>query len=322
MKRRSFIAMAGLTAALPASVLAQSDETNRIMVGFAPGGSTDVVARTLAQNLKYGSGITLVENRAGAAGRLAVDFVKRASGNGRTILMTPGSMMIIYPHVYKKLTYNPATDFMPVTSLVTITYAISVGPSVPEKVKTLADFVQWCKANPKEAAYGSPGAGTAPHFLGTMLARSGGFEYLHIGYRGGALAVQDMMGGQIASSINVISEVLPYARSGKVRILAISSPQRSKFLPDVPTFAEAGMKELESEEWFGVFLPAEASGDLVAKLGAAVKEAFSRPGVAETVEKLGFIVKTSTPAEFDARVKADIKRWGPIVKSTGFTLDE
>lgn len=322
MRRRDFIALAGIAASFPGRAFAQSDNLTRITVGFPPGGTTDIVARTLAAHLKLEGTTNLVDNRAGAAGRLAVDYVKRAQGNGRTILVTPGAIMAIYPHVYKKLGYDPLTDFKAVSSLVTAPYGICVGPAVPEKVKTLSDFGRWCKENPKLAAYGTPGQGTAPHFLGAMFARTVGIDFLHVPFRGGAPAIQDVIGGQIAASINNVNELIPHAQAGRLRILGISSPQRFKALPAVPTFAEAGMKDLESEEWLGVFLPASASNDQVSTLSTAVREAFSRPAAREGLEKLGFTINTSTPAEFEAKLKADIKRWAPVVKATGFSLDE
>lgn len=321
--RRQLLATAG-GALLSTRAFAQGNgKPVRIMVGFAAGGSADTVARQLSTRLKYdGSGTVIVENQPGAAGRLAVETVKRAAGDGQTILLTPASMMMIYPHVYPKLSYDPVKDFKAVTPLVTLPYAISVGPMVPASVKTLKDFGQWCKENPKLASYGTPGAGTAPHFLGVMLGRAWGGEYLHIPYRGGAPAIQEVMGGQIPSSINVVSETIQPALAGKLRVLAVSSPKRSKLLPDVPTMREAGYPELESQEWFGLFLPRTADDALVQRLQAAAARAFADSGAVQAMAELGFDVLTSTPPEFQSMLQADIKRWGPVVKSTGYSINE
>lgn len=158
----------------------------------------------------------------------------------------------------------------------TLPYAVSVGPLVPASVRTLKDFGQWCKANPKLASYGSPGAGTALHFLGA-LGRAWGVDDLHMPYRGGAPAIQEVMGGQIPSSIHVVSETIQPGLAGKLRVLAVSSPKRSKLLPDVPTMRESGYPELESQEWCGLFLPKTADEALVQRLQAAVARAFAEP---------------------------------------------
>lgn len=321
--RRQLLATAG-GALLSAPLFAQgSGKPLRILVGFAAGGSADTVARQLSTRLKLeGSGTVIVENQPGAAGRLAIETVKRAAGDGQAVLMTPASMMMIYPHVYPKLGYDPVNDFKAVTPLVTLPYAVSVGPLVPTSVKTLKDFGQWCKANPKLASYGTPGAGTAPHFLGVQLGRAWGVDYLHIPYRGGAPAIQEVMGGQIPSSINVVSEAIQPSLAGKLRVLAVSSPKRSKLLPDVPTMREAGYPELESQEWFGLFLPKSADDALVQRLQAAAARAFAEPETVKAMGELGFDVLTATPAEFQALLQADIKRWGPVVKSTGYSINE
>src|SRR5262249_28076851 len=155
----------------------------------------------------------------------------------------------VHPHIYKALTYAPLQDFTPVATVFTLTFALAIGPMVPNHVKTLADFVQWCRANPRQATYGSPSAGSMPHFIGVMLARAAGVELMHVPYQGGAPAVQDLLGGQIASAIVPISIPLPYFQSGQLRALATTGPQQSSSLTDVPTIKDAGYEALETVEW-------------------------------------------------------------------------
>lgn len=324
--RRRFVRQAGATlAALAAPLVARAQDNApvRVYAGFAPGGSADFIARQLTSHLKLeGGALSLVENRPGAGGRLAVETVRTAIADGRSLLVTPGSILTIYPHVYAKLSYDSLRDLQPVTPLCSVPYGLSIGPMVPASVKTMKDFAQWCKANPDRASYGSPGGGTAPHFVGQMFAKENGFAYVHVPYKGGAPALQEVMAGQIASSVNVISEVVPSAQANKVRVLAVSSAQRLPQLPEVPTFAEAGYGSLQSAEWFGLLAPAKTPAATVEKLNRQAIEAFSQPDVKKAMNDIAFSITTSTPAEFAALIKRDIERWGPVVKSTGFRIEE
>ncbi len=320
--RRQFLASsaAGVLAASAFPALAQRDAP-RIVVGFAPGGAADAVARLLSTKLK-GNLPYIVDNRAGAGGRLGADYVKSAPADGNTMLVTPDSVMGIYPHVFKNLTYNPVTDFKAVSQLTSVPIGLSVGPMVPASVRTPADFVQWCKANPDKSSYGTAGAGSPLHFLGVIFAKANGFEYTHVPFKGGAPAAQDVLAGQIASSINVISETSPLLSTGKLRILAVSGTKRSRFLPDVPTFSETGFKGAEFEAWFGMFVPSKTPDDVVTRLHAAVAEAIKSAESRELMAKLSFEVVGSTPAELAAIVKGDIARWGPVVKESGYVAQD
>lgn len=323
--RRQFLAATAATAAALVATRAgaQSARPTRIVIGFAPGGGADSVARQLSARMRFdGGGTGIVDSRPGAGGRLAVELVKNAEGDGRTLLVTAGSIMTIYPSVYTRLSYDPIKDFKAVTTLATVPYGIVVGPLVPDSVRTLKDFAAWAKANRDKSFYGSPGSGTTPHYVGQMFAKAGGFDYTHTPYKGGMPALQDVMGGQIASSVLVISEVVPSAQAGKVRVLAVSSPQRLPQLPDVPTFAEAGYGDLTSQEWFGVFAPAATPDATVEQLARAAAEAYHTAETQAAMEKLAFTVNTNTPKEFAELLRNDIERWAPVVRETGFRLDE
>jgi tripartite-type tricarboxylate transporter receptor subunit TctC len=315
---------AALAAASPAA-FAQPviDKTLKIVVGFPAGGATDTVARLLADQLRgtYAPNV-IVDNRSGAGGRLGAQAVKAGDADGGVLLVTPVSVLTVYPHVYKKLGYDTLNDFVPVASVAKVGFALSVSAAVPANVKTVNDFVVWAKANPKEASYGSAAAGAAPHFVGTMLAKASGAPLNHVPYKGGAPLVSDLLGAQIPAGVNVLSDVLPHAGSGKIRILAISGSQRSRFLPGVPTFAQAGFKDVEAEDYFAVFVPAKTPPALVAQLNAAVRKAALAKPVIEGLEKLSFDMAGESPAEFAAFVKKELERWGPIVKASGFSSED
>lgn len=297
--------------------------TASIISGFPAGGMGDFVARPVAERLrgKYAPSL-VVESRVGAGGRIAVEYVKRAAPDGMTILQIPSSPMVLYPNTYKKLNYDPLADFTPVTSTVTYAFSVTAGPGLPAEIKTLADFLKWAKANPKQASYGVPAAGSALHFAGMMLARASGVELQHVAYRGGAPLLQDVMGGQIPISINVIGEVAPHIKAGKLRSLGVTSAQRSTFLPDVPTLVEQGFKDIVVQEWLGWFVPAKTPGEQVARLNSMVRDALKAPDVVEGLAKNSLQPFTQSTEEFAAMVKADLARWAPIVKATGFTAED
>jgi tripartite-type tricarboxylate transporter receptor subunit TctC len=190
-----------------------------------------------------------------------------------------------------------------------------VGPLVPSSVKTLADFIAWCRSNPNQSSYGSPGAGSPLHFFGVMLSRAADFEYLHAPFQGTAPSIQSLLGSQIASCISPIGPFVPHVRAGTLRALATTGAQRSPLLPDVPTIAEAGYPALEFAEWFGIFVPARTIETLSSALRAALQTKEVQAGLANQSVDVGGL----TPADFARQVKADFGRWGPIVKASGFT---
>jgi tripartite-type tricarboxylate transporter receptor subunit TctC len=292
------------------------------MVGFPAGGGTDMIARILAERLRgpYASAV-LVENKAGASARLAAEYVKNAEPDGSVLLFTPDFTMTIYPHSFRALSYDPLRDFTPISPAARSMLTYSVGPAVPETVKTLADFVAWCKANPGKASYATTSAGGTPHFVGMMLASEARVPMTPVHYRGGAPALQDLLGGHVQASINPISETLPFARAGGLRVLAVTGTKRSAFLPDIPTMREAGY-DVVSDSWLGLLAPARMPAATVSALSAAVGEAVKSPQMIESLAKIGNEPAFQTPAEFAETVKADIVRWGPVVKASGFVAEE
>ena len=301
---------------------AQTMDSAKIFVGFAPGGTVDVTGRRVAEKLRdvYAKSV-VIENRTGAGGQIALSALKTATPDGTTFLVTPMSMLGIYPHTYKKLPYDPVADFAPVSLAVQFDFGFAVGPMVPAAVKTLADYLAWCKANPSNANFGSPAAGSVPHFVGELFGRAAGIDLKHIPYRGTQPAIVDMMGGQLSSVSGPVGEFLQHLPTGKARLLATSGATRNKFAPTVATFAEQGFKDLVFNEWFGFYLPGKAPAELVNRLSTAIRAALAAPEMVEGLAQMGLEAKGSTPAELAALLKRDTERWAPLVKTIGFTAE-
>ncbi|NRF67444.1 twin-arginine translocation pathway signal protein [Aquincola sp. S2] len=319
MQRRDFL-LAAAAAGAPLLGHAQSmPETARILTGFPAGGTVDVVARRIADKLRGGvAKMVLVENKPGAGGRLAVDELRRSPADGTSLLITPAAMITLYPHLYTKLPYG-LDDVTPVGAATQVVFGLGVGPAVPEAVKTLKDFLAWAKANPGLANYGSPGAGSPPHFVGALLEKESGVALSHVPYRGTVPGIQDLLGGQLTSFSGPIGDYLPHVKTGKLRVLATSGPKRSRFLPEVPTYTEQGFKALEQVEWYGFFLPGKAAPELVKRLSDQLRAAMTGPEMAPALAQFGLEVAVTGPAELHKAIRDEHAAWGPIVKRVGFT---
>jgi tripartite-type tricarboxylate transporter receptor subunit TctC len=323
--KRRFVSSAcagGLAAILPDSMRRASAQTvSRMLVGFGAGGTIDVIARMLVQGMKGYSSSFIVENRPGAGGRLALGALKRSLADGSVMILAPASNVAVFPHVYKALGYDAFRDFVPVTTVCAFPFLITVGPMVPADVRTLADFVKWCAANPRQATYGTAAAGSMLHFTGVTLAKAGQFEFVHLPYAGPG-GIQDLIGGRIAATIYPIGTALPHVQSGAIRALATTGPQRSPQLLDVPTVREAGYPALEANEWFGVFVPANTPAETVNRLNAAIRAVVNSDVFKTALAKLSVDPAGETPKEFAQLVKSDFDRWGPIVQASGFTPED
>jgi tripartite-type tricarboxylate transporter receptor subunit TctC len=307
-----------------ASVSAQTLSKNaRIVLGFTPGGSADTVARMVADHLRgvYAPNV-IVENRPGGGGRTVVEHVKASEADGSTILLTPRAMLTIFPHLYKTLGYDPFSDFTPVTAAAGYAYAIVAGPALPDEVRTLPEFLKWAKANPKGAAFASPGPGTAPHFVGVMLARASGVNLTHVPYKGALPAVQDLLGGQVPVGIVPTSDTLPHVRAGKFRVFATTGPQRSRFLKDAPTAKELGFKQVDAEESFVIVVSSKVPARVADRLGTLIRAGQQSQAAQERLAQLGIEAQSSTTEELTKWLKADYERWGPIVKASGFKAED
>ena len=308
---------------LPLPALAQARPrlpTVKILCGYPPGGAADVISRKLAERLtgNYGK-VVIVENHPGAAGRLAVETLKAAPADGSVLLLTPASIVTMYPHIYRQLSYDVFNDLEPVAIVAQTAFTFAVGPAVPSGVRTLADFAGWCLANPAAASCGNAGAGSLPHFMALLLARETGLELNHVPYRGGQQAMLAVVGGQVASAIATESTSLALVQSGRLRALATTGPERSAFLPDVPTFSEQGYKALTQREWFGTFMPKRTPATEVNAAAQALEEILKQPDIQGAWGKLALGAESSSPAQLRRAIRTECDFWEPIVRARGFT---
>lgn len=323
LPRRALLAAPLLAA--PVIVRAQTpvvNRTARILGGFPAGGTVDVACRLFAERLRgVWAPQVVVENRVGATGRLAIEELIRSDADGTSILITPASMVTIYPHLYgSRLRYSPMTDLQPVTPVVIYPFAMAVGPAAAG-VTNLAEFIAFAKAH-SGTSYASPAAGSVPHFTGVMLARAAGIELTHLPYRGAAPAITDAIAGQIPATINVIGDQVEHHRGGRLQMIAVTSAQRLPRFPEVATFAEQGFPDLTADEWFGAFLPARAPASLVQALNAALVTAAGHAGLRQNLEAREFEAFTSPSAEFAARIQRETTKWGPVVQESGFRPED
>src|SRR5260370_2874835 len=258
LTRRPVLAAPAIVAIGPVCSRAQTlKKTVRIVVGFPAGGATDLIARILADRLRgrYAAAV-IIENKPGGAARVAVDYIKNAEPDGSEFLFTPDFPITVYPHSFRTLSYDPVRDLTPVAPVSRSTLTFVIGPAVPGEVKSLADLVAWCRANTDKAIFATTAAGSTTHFVGVMLANAAGVKLSPVHYRGGAPALQDLIGGHVPASVNPIGETLPQAASGKIRMLAVANARRSKILPDVPTMREGGYN-VGLETCLGALAPAK-----------------------------------------------------------------
>jgi tripartite-type tricarboxylate transporter receptor subunit TctC len=321
MTRRA--ALGALAAgALPASVQAQTARGARILVGFAPGGPSDVLGRLLAEGLRAGGYApqAIVENRTGAGGRLAVEQAMAAAPDGATMVITPASLVTVYPAVYgRALRYDPLVDLTPVSPLCTYPFVLAVGAQHP--ARDVAGFVAWAKQR-GSVAIGNPAAGSMPHFLAVQVGLALGLEVTHVPYRGSAPAVQDVVAGNLPAALVTLGAVAELHRTGRLRVLAISSPGRAAALPDVPSFAEQGHAALSAEEWIGVLMPGRAAPATAAALQAAIAASVATPDFRAGLARLDYPPLVMEPAAFAQRIRAEQAYWAPIVQASGFRPED
>jgi tripartite-type tricarboxylate transporter receptor subunit TctC len=319
MKRRQFTALAAAASLMPLAH-AQADKTLKVLVGFPPGGSIDIVSRVLAEKMKDDLKVNIViENRAGAGGRVAADLLKASPADGSVVMITPIVVPVLAPLVFSKLNYNPATDFAPVGHVCNFNFALSVPASLP--VKNVAEFVTWLKANPQKANFGSPAPGSLPHFFGEMLSRDAKADMVHVPFAGGSALMNALMGGQVSAGIDVLLEALEAHKSGKVRILATSGDKRSAVLPDVPTFKESGFPNIVASGWFAMYAPAKTSAASIEAINRALNKALTHPEVLDRFGKLALEAGGGSAADLTRLEQASTARWAPVVKATGFRAD-
>ncbi len=291
----------------------------RILVGFPPGGSADTTARSIADKMKDSLGTpVLVENRAGAGGRIAAQAVKDAAPDGNTLMLVPFAVMVVQPMVFRSIKYDTTADFTPIGNTVVFPLALAAGPMTP--ATNLKELMDWLRANPANANFGSPAAGSMPHFLGELLASAAKVKLTHVPFQGGAPMVTSLLGAQIPIGFDTPAEFAEQHRAGKLRVLALSGAQRSAQFPGVATFKEQGI-DIEANAWFGLFGPANIPRATVDRLNAALQAALKSPDVAERLEKLGLTVAPNSADEMLRRLAADKAVWNPVIRNSGFQAD-
>jgi tripartite-type tricarboxylate transporter receptor subunit TctC len=289
-----------------------------ILVGFAAGGTTDVTARLMADKFREALGQpVVVENRAGAGGRIAAEALKNAAPDGSTLLLAPIAVPVLAPLVFKQLGYDPAKDFAPVAHVANYPSVFAVGADVP--AGTVPEFVAWAKSRGAQASFGTPAAGGLPHFFGLMIGKASGIEMVHVPYKGVGPLALDLAGGQIPAGISALSDMLQLHRAGKLRIIATSGARRSPLLPAVPTFGEQGFPAVVGDGWIAFYAPAKTPKPVIEHWSALIAKVVRTPEITARLIDLGLEPTGTTPEELAAIMAADTARWAPIVKASGFS---
>ena len=320
--RRALLLGAGAALAVPALARAQAvQRTVRIIAGFPPGGQIDAVARLLAEALRgsYADSI-VVENRPGAAGRLALETVKAAEPDGTTVGLTPSDHLVYFDHLYgDRLRYAPFIDFAAVAQVCEFYNGFATGPATP--ANTLAEFIAWAKGKPA-VPFGIPGPGTLPHFMGIQFGKATGLPMQAVAYRGDGPSVQDLLAGQIPLSIASLGSLAPLATGTGMRVLAVGMPERAPLLPNVPTVGEAGFPAIAVGGFQVLVVPARTPTPLVAALDRAVGQAMAQPALREAIARIGLVPTYADGAGVAARMRAENVRWKPIVAESGFRPED
>lgn len=291
----------------------------KVIVNFPPGGAADQIARIVAQPLQEALGQpVVVENRAGSGGNIGGDFVAKSHADGYTLLMSSGGMVSVNPHIYAKMSFEPAKDLTPVAAAARVLVFLVSRPGLP--VNNMAEFISYAKANPGKLSYGSPGNGSSPHLAGEMLKSQTGIFAVHVPYRGAAPALQDLLAGQIDFYFDP-GIGLNQVRAGKLKLLAVGSPKRSPLFPDAPTLSEAGLKGFDADTVFGFYAPAATPATVIARLNQEINRILGTHAVKDRIAALGGEALPITPAEFAAKAAEDSQRFRAIIKERKISAD-
>ena len=312
---------AALAVAANASAQTYPSRPVTIVVGFAPGGGTDSVARIMAKRLnEYFGQNVVVENRAGAGGAIAADIVSKASPDGYTILLGTIAALAVAPHLNSKLPYDPLRDLVPISGAVTSANVLVVHPSV--QAKTLAEYVREANSKPGGMAYGTSGIGSAGNLAGELFRIMAKANLTHVPYKGGGPAMNDLLGGQVPSVFASASTAVGQVKSGKIRALATTGPKRSTSLPDVPTIAESGYPGYEATNWYAYVAPAKISKEIVARLNRDIVRTLRDPETREHLLKQGEEPMPTTPEELGQHIEREYAIWGKVIKEAGIPVEQ
>ncbi len=316
--RRSFLA--GLSAlALPFPAIG-ADRPLKIVFPFAAGGSADSIARLFADQLhaRFGT-VAIVDNVAGAGGRIGAQAVKNAAPGEEALLFASASQFTLQPHLFRQPGYDPELDFAPVSQVMTADLVLAVSGLLP--IHSTAELIDWIRANPAQAVYGSPGAGTAPHFICSEFGRLTGLSLRHAPYKGTSAALPDVLAGRVPMYMAFLSELLEQHRSGDIRIIATTAATRSSFLPDVPTLKESGI-DVDASGWFAFYAPAHLSTAPLERLTKQIIAIGSDPDIRHRIRATGCEPTATTPGELRRLQHVEFERWGRIVKASGFPIQD
>ncbi len=316
LNRRRAIALVAASALLPVPLLAQTDRRPlRIVSGYAPGGSTDVVARIVGEKLQEKLSTTVVvENKPGAGGRLAAQQLRSAPASERVLMIANPAVMVVAPLVFKSNGYDAQADFQMVSMVNNYDFAVSVATAVP--VRELSHLLAWLKSNPRQATFGVPATASLPHFFSLMLAQRAKVEAQIVGYKGSGPLNTDLMGGQIPVSLDTFETVLPLHEGGKLRVLAVSGEKRSEFAPDIPTFREAGI-DLAANGWNALFAPVSMPKEDANQLGEAIREIMQDPATLARFKAARLTPMAVARAESEAMLTRYRQQWEPVVRDSG-----
>lgn len=291
----------------------------KIVVPYAAGGATDIVARSVSDKMAalWGKPV-VIENKPGAGTTLAASQMARLPGDGYTLYLTT-SAHTISSSIYKKLDFNPVTDFAPLTLIAKVPLVLVVRPSL--NVRTLDEFTRYVKANPNKAAFASPGNGTAQHLAGEMFNTKAQTKMVHVPYRGDAPAITDMMGGSVDAMFATLTVVLPHIAAGKLTPIALANASRVEKVPEIMTFAEAGMKDFEAATWFGVLAPGSMPAPLREQISSDIRSVVAQPDMRKKLIELGGDVVNNKPAEFERFMQAETGKWQEIIRASGATVN-
>ncbi|WP_028999984.1 Bug family tripartite tricarboxylate transporter substrate binding protein [Azohydromonas australica] len=319
--RRHLIAALGATALSALSFTAAAQEKPlEWVLGYAAGGGSDIVARTVAEQMgKTLNRTIVVNNKPGAATNIAADYVAKSRDIGNVMLTADFATLAANPSLFAKLSYDAEKDFKPVGMLARFPLLLVIAPNVP--VQNWKEFVAWAQKQPEGVNYASAGVGSPHHLAGELLREKSGLKLVHVPYRGAAPAVQDLLGGQVSMGLIDTASVQQYVGNGKLRALGVASPARLKTLPDVPTLAEQGLKDFEAYAWQGLVVPAGTPNDFVAKLSQSLQAALNSAPVKERFQTLGLEALPGTPEQMAAYAKSERARWGTLIRANNIKLD-
>ncbi|MET0202774.1 MAG: tripartite tricarboxylate transporter substrate binding protein [Casimicrobiaceae bacterium] len=324
MKRHMALLLSALMLCAAAAAQAQTqgypNKAIRWVVPFAPGGTTDILARTVGEKLSVAFGVpVIIENKPGAGGGVGATFVAKAPADGYTIMGGTISTHAINASLYKDLQYDPVKDFVPVMLIARVPNMLVVNPNVP--AKNVSELIALLKKNPGKYTFASSGNGTSQHLSGELFKTMTGVDMQHIPYKGSPPALQDVVGGSVSMTFDNITTAWPLAKNGNLRAIAVTTAKRSSIAPDVPTLAESGLPGYEVGSWQGVFAPAGTPPEIVKRLNAEMVKIVNMPDVKEKLTALGAEPVGNTPEEFSAMVKAEVVKWADVVKKSGAKVD-